>query len=309
MDGQQKNRIYSLTVGDGKTTEAFLIENDLQITFDISKSTDNKKRTNSAAIEIYNLSHDQIKLLDTDYPAAVLSVGYADAGDLKRIFAGQVTYVSTQKQSNAIISTRRQGADTVTQIQIGSGYTELNHDLLNEIVPPGSTVKDVAELIRKSLPGVSRGVYNGTNLNNEILYGYPLMGTPKEMLDQLSDKYGLDWQVDDDVLYMKNNDRANNENFNEAYVISAYTGLIENAYRVAGDRKRSKKDNAKKPGVQMKILLNPDIVAGDLIKLEDTFITGWFRVDSLRHSGSWRGSNWYTEIRASSIEKVDKDGN
>lgn len=297
MDGYQINRVYNLIVGDGRSGEAFEINNDLQITFDISKSTDNKKKTNSAAIEITNLNPDQIKLLDTDYPAAVLSVGYLNAGNIKRIFAGQVNHVSTRKQ----------GTELITQLQIGSGYTDLNHEVLSEIVPPGKTVKDVAETLRKALPGVSRGVYNGTNLNNEILYGYPLMGTAKEMLDQLSDKYGLDWQVDDDVLYMKNNDRANNENFNQAYVISAYTGLIENAYRVAGDRKRSKKDNAKKPGVQMKILLNPDINAGDIIRLEDTFITGWFRVDSLRHSGSWRSGNWCTEIKASYLEKVDKD--
>lgn len=297
MDGYQINRVYNLIVGDGRSGEAFEINNDLQITFDISKSTDNKKKTNSAAIEITNLNPDQIKLLDTDYPAAVLSVGYLNAGNIKRIFAGQVNHVSTRKQ----------GTELITQLQIGSGYTDLNHEVLSEIVPPGKTVKDVAETLRKALPGVSRGVYNGTNLNNEILYGYPLMGTAKEMLDQLSDKYGLDWQVDDDVLYMKNNDRANNENFNQAYVISAYTGMIENAYRVAGDRKRSKKDNAKKPGVQMKILLNPDINAGDIIRLEDTFITGWFRVDSLRHSGSWRSGNWYTEIKASYLEKVDKD--
>lgn len=297
MDGYQINRVYNLIVGDGKSGEAFEINNDLQITFDISKSTDNKKKTNSAAIEIYNLNPEQIKLLDTDYPAAVLSVGYLNAGNIKRIFAGQVNHVSTRKQ----------GTELITQLQIGSGYTDLNHEVLSEIVPPGKTVKDVAETLRKALPGVSRGVYNGTNLNNEVLYGYPLMGSPKEMLNELCGKYGLDWQVDDDILYVKNNDRANNEEFNQAYVISAYTGLIENAYRVSGSRKRSKKDKAKKPGIQMKILLNPDINAGDIIRLEDTFITGWFRVDSLRHSGSWRGSSWVTEIRASYLEKVDKD--
>lgn len=297
MDGLQKNRVYSLIVGDTKTNNAFEITNQLQVTFDISKSTDNKKRTNSAAIEIYNLNPEQIKILDTDYPAAALSVGYLDTGSLKRVFGGQVTNVSTRKN----------GTDIVTQLQLGSGYTDLNHEVLSEIVAPGQTVKEVAETIRKALPGVSRGVYNGTNLNNEILYGYPLMGSPKEMLDQLADKYALDWQVDDDVLYVKNNDRANNENFNQAYVISAYTGLSENAYRVSGDRKRSKKDKAKKPGVQMKILLNPDIVAGDIIRLEDTYITGWFRVDSLRHTGGWRSRAWYTEIKASYLEKVDKD--
>lgn len=298
MDYLQRNRIYELIVGNSNTAEAFVIENDLQITFDISKSTDNKKRTNSAAIEIYNLSPEQLKLLDTDYPAAVFSLGYSDTGIKKRVFAGQVNHVSIRKS----------GTDVILQLQLGSGYTALNHELLNEIVPPGSSVREVAETIRKAIPGVSRGVYNGTNLNNEILYGYPLMGSPKEMLSDLAQKYNLDYQLDDDVLYVKDNDRANTENFNQAYVISAYTGLIENAYRVAGDRKRAKKDKAKKPGIQMKILLNPDIIAGDIIKLEDTYITGFFRVDSLRHTGGWRSSGWYTEIKASYLEKVDRNG-
>lgn len=298
MEGLQRNRVYQLIVGDSRSGNAFEITNQLQVTFDISKSVNNKKRTNSAAIEIYNLSPEQLKVLDTDYTAASFSVGYLDTGSLKRVFGGQVNHVSIRKN----------GTDVICQLQLGSGYTELNHEIISEIVPPGKTVKEVAETIRKALPGVSRGVYNGTNLNNEILYGYPLMGSPKEMLDQLGDKYALDWQVDDDVLYVKNNDRANNENFNEAYVISAYTGLIENAYRVSGDRKRSKKDKAKKPGVQFKILLNPDIVAGDIIRLEDTFITGWFRVDSLRHTGGWRSRSWFTEVKASYLEKVDKDG-
>ena len=71
----QRNRQYSLTVGDYKTGNGLLIQ-DLQVTFDISKSTNNKNRTNSATIEIYNLSEESLKVLDTDYPAAVFEAGY-----------------------------------------------------------------------------------------------------------------------------------------------------------------------------------------------------------------------------------------
>ena len=84
--------------------------------------------------------------------------------------------------------------------------------------------------------------------------------------------------------------------------------MIEIPYRVSGNKQRSKKDKAKKPGIQMKILLNPDIKAGDIIRLEDTLITGWLKVESLRHSGGWRSSGWYTEIRATSLEKVVQKG-
>ena len=292
MDPYQRNRVYSLIIGDAAAGNALEIH-DLQVTFDISKSTNNKNRTNSASIEIYNLSTEHIKILDVDYPAAVFSAGYKDTGGVKRLFSGQVNNVSTRKS----------GTDRVTNITMGTGYTDLNHQVLSDVVPAGRNVRSAIESLRKSI-GADRGVYNGTNLNNPIIYGYPLSGTPKEMLDELSDKYNLDWQLEEGVLYVHDNDRGNSENFNEAYVISKYTGLIELPYRVSGDRKRSKKDKAKKPGVQMKILLNSDIRAGDIIFLEDTLLNGWYKVTDLRHSGGWRSSHWVTEIRAEVIEKV-----
>lgn len=294
MDLIQKGRQYELIIGDYKT-EAGLLITDLQVTFDISKSTDNKKKTNSASIEVYNLTDEQLKVLDTDYPAAVFSAGYKDTGGVKRLFSGQVNNVTTRKS----------GADRVTQIQMGSGYTELNHEVLSKVVPPGQDVEAAIEELRKSI-GADRGVYNGTNLNNELLYGYPLSGTPKEMLDELCEKNNLNWQLEDGVLYVHNNDRANTENFQEAYVLSEYTGMIEIPYRVSGDKRRSKKDKVKKPGVQLKILLNPRINAGDIVKLEDTLITGWYKVESLRHTGNWRGTPWYTELKCTSLEKVVK---
>jgi hypothetical protein len=290
----QRQRVYELIIGDSKSGDALLINNSLQVTFDISKSSSNKDKTNSAAIEITNLSNESLKLLDVDYPAAVFSAGYLEIG-MKRLFAGQITNVTTRKS----------GTDRVTQIQMGAGYTSLNHQVLSQLTAPGRTVKDVLEDIRKAIPNVSRGVFNGTNLNNPVIYGYPLMGTPKEMLDELSSKYGLHWQVDEDVLYVHDNDRANTENFEQAYVISKYTGLIENAYRVSGDVRRGAKDKSKKQGVQLKMLLNPDIIPGDIVKLEDTLITGWFRIDSLRHTGGWRDSSWYTQLDLSALEKVE----
>lgn len=294
MDLVQKDRRYELIVGDYKNEQGILLT-DFQVTFDISKSTNNKKKTNSASIEVYNLSKEELKLLDTDFPAAVFSAGYEGTGGVKRLFSGQVNNVTTRKS----------GTDIISQIQMGSGYTELNHEVLSQVVPAGKNVEAAIEELRKAI-GADRGVYNGTNLNNQIIYGYPLSGTPKEMLDELSEKYNLNWQLDGDVLYVNNNDRANTENFNQAYIISEFTGMVDIPYRATLNKGRSKKDKVKKPGVQFKILLNPAITAGDIIRLEDTLITGWYKVEDIRHTGSWRSNPWYTEIKATTLEKVDR---
>lgn len=293
VDLVQKDRIYELRVGDTTSGQGLLITNNLQVSFDVSKASSNKDRTNSATIEIVNLSEESLKLIDVDYPAATLSVGYRAVG-LKQIISGQVTDVTTRKS----------GTERITQLTIGSAYTKLNHELISKTIPPGSA-RDAFEELAKQI-GVSRTVFNSVNLNSPIIHGYPLSGTKREMLDELSEKYSVDWQIDDDTLYIHDSDRANTEKFELAYVVSKYTGLIENAYRVSGDVRRSKKDKVKKDGIQFKMLLNPDIVAGSIIKLEDTLISGWMRVDSLRHTGSWRDVPWFTEVQCSMIEKVER---
>jgi hypothetical protein len=114
VDLVQKDRIYELKVGDTSTGNGLLITNNLQISFDVSKSSSNKDRTNSATIEIVNLSDESLKLIDVDYPFASLSAGYRAIG-LKQLISGQVTDVSTRKN----------GTDRITQLTIGSAYTKL----------------------------------------------------------------------------------------------------------------------------------------------------------------------------------------
>ena len=80
--------------------------------------------------------------------------------------------------------------------------------------------------------------------------------------------------------------------------------MIERPYAVSGDLRRTAKDKAKKGGVQVKLLLNPDIVCGSIVKIEDDEYDGYYKVASLRSYGEYRGSNWYTELRLEDKIKV-----
>lgn len=289
----QLNRQYELYVGDYKSNRGLLITEN-QITFDVNKSSDNSQQQNSCTIQIYNLSKDSLKELETDYVAAAFYVGYELVGKPKLLFAGQVVDCSTRKQ----------GADKVTQIMMGSGYVELNHQNLSKVVSAGRTVKDLFEEIRKTIPNVSKGVYNGMNINTPLIHGYTFSSKVKDELDTLADTYKVEWRLDSNTLYVNDKDRAENENFGDAFVISPSTGLIDIPYYSSGDKRRVTEDKVKKQGVQLSMLINPDVYAGQIIKLEDTEINGWFKVDSVRYSGSYRGGDWLQEVHCSAIEKV-----
>lgn len=303
----QKDRIFSLTIGDYKTGNGLLLENPKpdgnggfidnpwQITFDVSKSADNKRNNgNSAAIEIYNLSDSQIKLIESDYLEVTLSVGYKSTG-LHVLVLGNVTETSTVKSGN----------DYVTQLRIGEGYTALNHEQLAKMVSPGKTVGDVLEEIRQQMPGVSRGAYTGTNLNNPIIFGWRLKGSPREMLMKLCEAQGLEYNLNAGVLNVSDENGLASKDTQLAPVLNSHTGLIDMPFYTSETGRKPKKGKKRRRGVQFKALLNTDIVPGKIVKLESKWISGYFRVNTARFSGDFRGNEWYVECFCSEVTAED----
>lgn len=303
----QKDRVFSLTVGDYKTGNGLLIENPRkddhgnlvnnpwQITFDVSKSADNKRNNgNSATIEIYNLSDSQIKLLESDYLEVNFQVGYKDSG-AHTLVVGNVTETSTVKSGN----------DYVTQLRIGEGYTDLNHNQLAKMVSPGKTVKDVLEEIRQQMPGVARGAYTGTNLNNPIVFGWRLKGSPREMLMKLCEAQNLEYNINAGVLNVSSENGLLSKDTQLAPVLNANTGLIDLPFYTSETGRKPKKDKKRRRGVQFKALLNTDIVPGKIVKLESKWISGFFRVNTARFSGDFRGNDWYVECFCSEVQAED----
>lgn len=285
------NNGYKLIIGDYKNdpNNGVLIDN-LQITFEVSKSISNKDKTNSCTIEIYNLDEPTLALLDKEFIAADFYAGFENL-EIKRLFAGEVVQVST----------RQQGTDLVTQIRMGAGYSQVTQGILSQIVSPGRKVKEVYEELRKNIKGINRGVYNGANLNNPVIDGYPIYGNAKSELNKLSQATQTQWQIDGDVLYVSDNGIGWMKDKARAIVISPESGLVDLAYKVAAEGYRKKQDPAKTAGIQFKALLNPSLIPGCIVKIEqdDKAIDGFYTVTSSRFTGDFRGNPWYVECRCS----------
>lgn len=286
----QRNRLYSLKIGNedrGWRTES------LNISFDITKSTNNKDKANSATIEVFNLSAEKRRFLEEAFIRAELYVGYEDYG-LVLLFSGEVTEVST----------RRSGDDIATKFNIGNAYTEINYKTISKLVPAGRTVEDVINEIKVEIPSISNAVFTGVNLQSRVLDGYPISSTARKTLDDLSRSYEIDWQIDNNILYI-NDKNGSHGNSASAVVVSRKTGLVERPYAVEVTAVSTKKPVRKeentsqrifKDGVQFKHLLNPMLTAGGLVKLEDEQFGGLYKVVEIRSYGEWMGNDWYSDV-------------
>jgi hypothetical protein len=288
----QIDRQYTLIINQGKKDAVEI--NGLNISFTVSKNSNNKKKPNKANITIYNLSDKNQKYLEAPFVEVTLSVGYVGIG-LQRLFSGQVT----------VAGTRKQGPDLLTEIQLDSLYTELNHKTISRTVPEGTSVKSTIETLVKDMQGVSRVVFFGKNIEKSFVDGYPLSGSPRQILNDISDAFQLEWQVSEGVLYILDAGVSYMTDTSKAFVISETTGLIERPYFDQIEKQRGKKDKLKvaRNGVKLKILLNPSIIAGSIVKIEYGDKTGYYKVERLTHTGEYLGNNWETELVCGSILK------
>lgn len=281
----QKDRHYSLQIGQGKG-KGLLIEN-LHIEFTVSKSANNKNKTNKATLKIYNLSEEHQKYMEAPFVEAVLSVGYADTG-LFRLFAGQVT----------VAGTRKEGPETVTTLQLDSLYTELNNKRVSKTTPSGTPVLGVIKSLVQEMNGVSQVVASGQNITKTFLDGYPLTGTPRQILNELAEAFELEWQVDDGILYIQDVGFSYMKDNNKVYVFSETSGLLERPYFDNIEKRRGKGDKIKeaRKGVKLRTLLNPTIVAGSIVRVEYGEFTGFYKVESVTHKGGIYSEDWTSDL-------------
>lgn len=292
----QNDRRYELIIGNYKTGDGILIEN-LQVSFDVQLGADNKKSSNSAIVEVYNLSPASLARLETEFLECTLAVGYRDTG-VQTILTGNVTRTSTQ----------RRGTDTITKLFLGESYASLFHKRVKSLVAPGKSYEDVIEEIRSQMPGVARGAYAPSGLSQQLPYGYPLNGSPKAMLDRLCSELAWEWRIVQGTLYISDENGLTSRSTDEAVLISSETGLVDIPFYSSGEIEKLDTDPKRRTGVQFKALINPNVQVGKLIRLESTVmpvLNGFYRVAAIRYYGDYRGNDWYMDCVCKQVFNVE----
>lgn len=278
-----RDRIYKLVLGDASTGDAISIT-ELEIRFEITKFADNKRGKNTGSIEVFNLSDATIAALEVDYLYCEFYVGYYDTG-LVKLISGNVVECRTMNR----------GVDTVTQIIMGEGFSQLNLEKLSDFVAPGDTKRDVIAKIASKMPNVTVGACAGPHLDDPMPYGYPLTGTPQQMLNELCEADRLEWRINNDTLNISEENGLSSPDTSTATYLSESTGLLDIPFKTSGEGVRIKKDKTRKQGIQFKALCNASIMPGSIVNIVSKKINGYYRISSIRYSGDYEGMEWYID--------------
>lgn len=320
---------YDIEIGEGGghgkrfTSEQ---ETPLQIEFEVTKNAD--EEPNRHVLRIFNLTDttaDEISITDN---VVVLSAGYVGHTGAMLLAVGVVTSASTTVQDGG----------TVTEIEFLDGYLEIRDAAISVAYQKGTkadtALRDIAQKMNLRL------VMSDKLPFRVFPHGYSFYGAARVALRKICGDSGLEWSVQNGELQII---KAHGYTPRRAVVLSESSGMIGSPTRIrvaahekaitepkkAKEGKRSKAETdarkeqeaerrkkerqekflkkQKKDGWVVESLLLPQVNPGDIVRVEARKVNAWMRVDAVRHSGSFYGDEWKTELNLREILLEEHD--
>lgn len=265
----------------------------LRMSFSIKK--DLTSEPNEGNFKIWNLNPDNRKKIEKPDQRVDLYAGYRDNGGVVKMWAGNITQVVSKEE----------GQDITTEIKAGDGAMQLRDNWFSLNYPAG-TAGDV--IVKRIGQEMGLPVTFGEDAHfGTFESGYSFMGIGRDALDAICYGSGVTWSIQNGVLQIILNGGTTTQ---QGLVLAPDSGLIGSPERIVKSNPKPDKDNPKqkkrketgkvkyekKAGWRIKTLLVPTVNPGDAIKIESRLITGWFRVETITHSGDYRGGDWTSEM-------------
>lgn len=261
---------------------------DLRIRFKAKKTASADPST--LELGVYNLSAaTRAKLSGSARPPVVLMAGYVEAAGV--IFAGPARTIDHV----------REGADWVTQVRCGDGeqaYAGVSSwsfkagtkkgDVLGrwteDVKALGIDVADAQAAIRKG--GIA-------GLKEYFTQGYSAHGRTMKEGDRLFASIAAEYSIQDGVLVITEVAKPSSE---QAVVLSPATGLLGSPDHGAPEKVEGETQAVSL--LKAKALLNGELRPMRQMKLESTSRDGFYRVESVEHTGDSHGQDWFTAVEA-----------
>ena len=239
-----------------------------------------KGEPNTAELKIWNLSQDTRSKMQVKGIPVLIEAGYEES--ISQVFLGNMrtpTHV-------------RDVTDLVTTMQAGDGETATRASRINHSFAKGVSVGDVLKVIAEKLSvnveDAVKKLKNGQirGVLTEFVNGFAASGSAWNELERLLSSTGLEASIQDGELQVLEKGQPNQA---KAVLLRTDSGLIGSP------------EIGEKGLVKAKSLLQPGIYPGRKVEITSKFVDGFFRCDSVMHSGDTWGQEWYSEIEGSPL--------
>lgn len=305
MSVPQYLRKISLKIGSD--TEAIDLS-DLRIRFAVRRGT--ISTPNTADIRVYNVSAATAKKAQLkEFGRVVLQAGYA--GNYGVIFDGTIKQVRRGRESQT---------DTYLDITAADGDSAYNWSVINMSLAAGSTAQDHLKAAIQAMEG--RGVTMGESgplSERKLPRGKVMFGLTRDVLDNLGRTQDVSWSIQDGKMTLIPNTAYLP---GDAIVVNYQTGMVGLPEQTQN-------------GVNVRMLLNPSVKIGRLLRLDNASIQqfrygvslrdqayndiihnqialnadGVYKVMVADHYGDTRANEWYTDVICISVDATMFDKN
>lgn len=252
----------------------------LHVCFSIEKS--DAEDPNDATVQIWNLSDNNLRILETKDCIVELKAGYGD--NMALVLVGNVTSVITTIDN----------ADRMTEITVVDGNVELRDTVINVSLNGKVNSKNLYQSIANEM-GLAI-VFAKDLAFKTMPNGFSYVGKAKNALQKVANYCGHCWTIQNQVLQITRPGRAVKST---GYVLSNETGLIGIPKRItitSGDIEKS--------GWEVEYLLNGAIGVNDAIQLKSSVANGYFRVHKVTIDGDNLEGDW---ICTAQLIKIDAE--
>lgn len=304
MENYQYLRKGTLLVADD---EEALDLSALRFSFQI-KAADVESPTN-AWIRVFNLSEDTVARIRSEFTRVILQAGYGD--NVGAIFDGTIKQYRLG---------RVDGKTTYFDILAADGDIAYNNAVVNTTLASGSTYRDrIKAAVDPMKPfGVAGQQVLMPDTGGVLPRGKVLFGMSRVQLRHLAQSMGAAWSIQNGVVRM-----TPKKGYlpNEVVVLNGQTGLIGRPEQTVD-------------GIRARCLINPNIVVGGRVKIDNAAINqtvrqdpnsapvpynqwaglqllanistdGIYRVYVIEYEGDTRGQEWYADLTLLAIDPTN----
>lgn len=243
----------------------------LHISFSIEKS--DAESANTAKIQVWNLSDQNLNILDSRDCVVELKAGYG--GNNALLLVGNITSAVTVMDC----------ADRMTELEAADGRAELR-DTNITVSYNGPT--DCKEIYQYTAGQMGLAIKFAEALTFKTLpNGYSFVGKGRTVLQRLADCCGHAWSVQNGIIQVTYPGKPVSE---KGYLLSSDTGLIGKPKRITIGSNAGNRDS--QTGWEVEYLLNGAIGVNDVVRLESRAASGYFRVCKITMDGDNMEGDW-----------------